>query len=384
MNPADKLDLFLNKNDFEGFLIHDSSENSNMYYLTGFEAADPFTYLRVDGKSVILVPQLEYSRAQEEADVDEVVSSSEFMDGDSRGREDTKAGLITKLLEEYSIDKLAVPSTFPLGLAEQLREEIDLEPVNDKVMDARKTKNGDEIQKIKTVQDITEKAMEKAEELIQDSEVKEGELYLDKQPLTSEKVRKKIKLYLLENSCDAPEETIVSCGKESAKPHSAGKGVLKVDKPVIVDIFPKHKNWYFGDMTRTFVKGKACPEIKEMKNAVLEAQEAAFEVLEKGAGVKASEVHSATCKALENYGYKTLRTDAKEKGMIHSTGHAVGLDLHEPPRISENEDDLKAGMILTIEPGLYDPEVGGVRIEDMVLIKKDGYENFNSMHKNWK
>jgi Xaa-Pro aminopeptidase len=134
-------------------------------------------------------------------------------------------------------------------------------------------------------------------------------------------------------------------------------------------------------MNRTFLKGEASDEIKRMKEAVLESQQAALEVLEKGAGVKANEVHNKVCDILENHGYETLRDNDTESGFIHSTGHAVGLELHEPPRISGNDTELKAGHLLTIEPGLYVPELGGLRIEDMVLIKEDGYENFNTMDK---
>lgn len=382
MRRTRSLDEFLESSEYDGFMIRDDSHsNSSLYYLTKYEASDPFIYLRKNGESIIVVPQLEFSRAKEEAEVDQVISSSEFEKGESRDREDTKLNLIEKLLERFHIEKLAVPSDFELKTADELREgEIQVEPIDDKVMEARQIKNSEEIEKLRRAQITTEKAMERAKKIIESAKIKESKLYFEDELLTSEKLRKEIKLFLFENSCNLPHETIVASGNDSAKPHSTGKGSIKSGEPIVIDIFPKHDNRYFGDMTRTFVKGEANEELKAMKDAVLEAQKSALDVLEEGAGVKASEVHNKVCDILEKHGFSTLREDT-ESGFIHSTGHAVGLDLHEPPRIAGNETELKAGHVLTIEPGLYIPEVGGIRIEDMILVEEGGYENFNSMDK---
>lgn len=383
MKRTKPLDEFLDSSEYDAFMIRDNSHsNSNLYYLTQFEASDPFIYLRKDGKSTIVVPQLEFSRAKEESNVDQVISSSEFEKGESRDREDTKLNLIEKLLERFHVEKLAVPSDFELKTADELRSwNLQIEPVDDKVMEAREIKDSEEIEKLKKAQSTTEKAMKKAENIIESAEVKEEKLYYKDELLTSEKLRKEIKLFLFEKSCNLPHETIVSSGNDSAKPHSTGKGPIEVGEPVVIDIFPKHDNQYFGDMTRTFVKGESSEQLRNMKNAVLEAQEAALKVLEKGSGVKASEIHHRVCDVFEDHGYETLRDNETEAGFIHSTGHAVGLDLHEPPRIADNDTKLKEGNVLTIEPGIYISEVGGVRIEDMILVEEDGYENFNSMQK---
>lgn len=383
MNLTGPLDSFLESSGYDGFMIRDNSNsNMNLYYLTKFEASDPFIYLRKDEESIIVVPQLEVSRAGEEAEVDHVISSSEFKQGESRDNENIEFTIVEELFEKFEVEKIAVPSDFELKLADELRErDVEIEAIEDKVMDAREIKSSEEIENLKQAQQVTEKAMEKAEKLIESAEVEEGELHLDGKVLTSERLRKEIKLFLFKNNCDVPQETIVASGLDSAKPHSTGSGPIESEEPIVIDIFPRHDNRYFGDMTRTFVKGEASEEVKEMKDAVLEAQEEALDILEKGAGVKASEVHNKVCDVLESHGYETLRDNDTESGFIHSTGHAVGLDLHEPPRVAGNDTKLKEGHILTIEPGLYIPEVGGVRIEDMILITEDGYENFNSMHK---
>jgi Xaa-Pro aminopeptidase len=360
----------------------DSHSNANLYYLTGFKAPDPFIYLRKDGESIIVVPQLEFSKAKEEAEVDRVISSSAFTPGDSRNNDEKTISIFESLLERFEIEKVSVPSDFELKFADEIRKiGIDISAIEDKVMDSREIKSSNEIDNLRQAQQATEKAMKKAEEMLESSAVKDGKLYLNGNILTSERIKREIGIFLFENGCEVPDETIVASGPDSAKPHSRGSGPIKPREPIVIDIFPRHKNRYFGDMTRSFVKGKPSTELKEMKEAVLEAQKAALEVLEKGAGVNTTEVHNKVCDVFEKNGYDTLRDNTAESGFIHSTDHAVGLDLHEPPRIADNETELKSGHVLTIEPGLYLPEIGGVRIEDMVLITENGYENFNSMHK---
>ncbi|MFW5935221.1 MAG: M24 family metallopeptidase, partial [Halolamina sp.] len=132
---------------------------------------------------------------------------------------------------------------------------------------------------------------------------------------------------------------------------------------------------YHSDMTRTFVKGEASETVREWYELTQEAKEAAFDALEPGA--TGADVHAAACEVYEDAGYPTLRQDpATETGYIHSTGHGIGLDVHEAPSLSPRGEELEAGQIVTIEPGLYDPEHGGVRIEDIAVVTEDGYENF--------
>ena len=377
MNRTEPLDRLIEEKDFDAFLMRESSENANMYYLTQFPRSDPFIFLRQNGESRIIVSQLEYSRAKEEAKVDEVLSKDEFateIDGKRT------ANLIEVVADKSDIDRLAVPNDFPLKLADELRDEIELQPVENRVMEARKVKGEEEVEKLRTAQKATEVAMQKVKSMIEDAEIRDGELYLEDEMLTSEKVKREAQKFLLDKDCSTPEGMIVACGEDSAKPHSTGSGVLKAGKPIVVDIFPQHENRYFGDMTRTFVKDKMSEELREMKDAVMKARKAAFKVLEQGAGVDASEVHAAACDVFEERGFDTLRQSNTEFGFIHSTGHAVGLELHETPGIGRKEE-LEAGNVLTIEPGLYLPEIGGVRIEDMILVKEDGFENFNTMNR---
>lgn len=377
MDRDDKISYFLKESKYDVFLKEDKSiKDSNMYYLTGIKLPDPAVYLHTGEKSILMVYRnLELERAKKEAEVDEVLSSNQFS-------KDSFQSLVS-LLNEHGAEKLAVTEDFELGMANRLIEEgFSVEVIYDYVMEQRKQKNNNEIEKIRNTQKVTEKAMKLAEKKISEAKVKKQKLFLNGNSLTSTRLKSEIEKFLIDHNCRNPEGMIVTSGIQSGQPHKRESGEIKADEPIIVDIFPQHKSMYFGDMTRTFVKGNVSDEIQNMKDAVLEAQEKAFEVLQNGAGIKAREIHEKVCSSLEKKGYPTLRSGAESKGFIHSTGHAVGLDLHEPPKIAENEDELKEGMILTIEPGLYNPEIGGLRLEDMILVKENGYENFNSMQKN--
>ena len=136
-------------------------------------------------------------------------------------------------------------------------------------------------------------------------------------------------------------------------------------------------------MSRRFVKGTPSVEFKNMYQTTRNAFEVALEVLEKGAGITGEEVNNRVCDVFEQAGYQTIRDGDIDESFLHSTGHAIGLELHEPPRLVDETDELAAGTVLTVEPGLYIHEHGGVRIEDMVVVEEDGYRNLNNYHYDW-
>jgi Xaa-Pro aminopeptidase len=164
-------------------------------------------------------------------------------------------------------------------------------------------------------------------------------------------------------------DTIVAFGPNSSKPHatpSARKLVpgdlVLVDMGTIVD-------GYASDMTRTLVFGKADDRQREVYRAVLAAQKAAIDAT--APGVECAEVDRIARESLEHAGFG--------KEFVHSLGHGVGLEIHENPRLSRtSKETLKPGQVVTIEPGVYLPGWGGVRIEDMVLVTGDGCENLTT------
>lgn len=359
--------------DYDAYLRTDSSTDSDMLYLSGFDAPDPFTLLRRDGETVLLVSPLEYGRARKESMADEVRNTTEYIDGDRRGDPDAEIDVLDAFLMDYGVERVAVPRSYSLYRAEELRGRgYTVEPVDDHVKETRASKTEEEIDFIREAQRATEEALRGAEELIRDADVRGGVLYWDGEELTAERVKTEIEIELLRHRCSLAD-TIVACGPRAADPHWRGRGALEADEPIIVDIFPRHESHYHADMTRSFVRGSN-HEAEEIYDAVLEAQEAAFTVLEGGAGVSGEEVHEAVCDSFEDAGYPTLRGDAEE-GFIHSTGHGVGLDVHELPRLSQGAGELEAGNVVTVEPGLYMEGVGGVRVEDLVVVREDGFEN---------
>ncbi|WP_336135817.1 M24 family metallopeptidase [Natronomonas amylolytica] len=385
MDPdLSKLDEYLEDADIDGYLIRADGEDSNQRYLSGFTAPDPFVTLYT-GETHLLVSALEYGRAKRNARAESVERHSEYDNRaniDEYGIPEGFYHTLESFLDAHDASSVAAPDDFPLGTADGLRDlGIEVEADTDDVIESiRATKTDEEVENIREAQKANEAAMARAEELLDAADVGDGTLVYEGEPLTSEKVKQEIEIELLRHGC-ALDETIVACGADAADPHDRGSGPLAADEAIIVDIFPRSKETgYYADMTRTFCVGEPSETIAEWYDLTLEAQEAALDAIE--AGVTGSEVHGAVCDVYEDAGLPTLRADeTTETGFIHTTGHGVGLDIHEFPRVSEQDNELEAGHIITIEPGLYDPEVGGVRIEDLVVVTEDGYENLTDYEK---
>ena len=367
----------------DGYLVDADGANSTQRYLSGFAAPDPFTTVYTPDATAILVSALEFGRATTDSRADEV---SRLADYDYRelasehGAEAAKARVVAAWLDDLGVDAVATPDRFPLGPADRVRErDIGVTPDTDDVVTGiRARKAPEEIDHVRDTQRANEAAMRAAEALLREADVTEGSadpvLHHDGAVLTSERVKTEIESTLLEHGCGL-DETIVACGADAADPHNRGSGPLRPDEPIIVDIFPRSKTTgYHGDMTRTFVVGEPDDTVSEWFDRTHEAFDAALDAVEPG--VTGAAVHDAVCDVYEDAEIPTLRSDpTAETGFIHSTGHGVGLDVHELPRVAPDGDELRPGHVVTIEPGLYDPSVGGVRIEDLIVVTDDGYEN---------
>ena len=373
------LDAYLDEQGLDGYAVYADGDDSTQRYLSGFAAPDPFFTVYTPEETALLTSGLEYGRASKEAR-GSVDRTSEYDYQSLREAHDpgiARAKMQAAFLDAHGVNSVAVPESFPVGAADGLREEgialaVDADGVVD---DIRAVKTDEEVEHVREATLANEASMRACEELLDAAEVRNGTLYYEDEPLTSERVKTEIEVTLLQHGC-ALDETIVACGVDAADPHDRGSGPLEAGQPIIVDIFPRDKeNGYHSDMTRTFVKGEASDTIRNWYTLTQEAKEAAFDALEPGA--TGEEVHAAACEVYEDAGYPTLRRDpSTETGFIHSTGHGIGLDVHESPSLSPRGSELKPGHIVTIEPGLYDPEHGGVRIEDIAVVTEDGYENF--------
>ncbi|WP_306057105.1 M24 family metallopeptidase [Natronococcus wangiae] len=365
----------------DGYLIDDDASDSDQRYVSGFTAPDAYqTLVTADGDVHLLVSGLEYGRATKEADADSVTRRAAYDYQELLAEYGSYEGTIRTIaafLADRDVDSIAVPRNFPAGTADGLREQgLEVAVESEGVVEGiRATKSPWETNQIRATQEANEAAMAVAEGLIATADVEDdGTLVRGGEALTSERVKEEIEITLLRHGC-ALDETIVACGPDGADPHNRGSGTLEADELIVIDIFPRDKETgYFGDMTRTFARGDPGAEARRRYEVTEEAFEAALEAVE--ASVTGSDVHDAACDVIEEAGYDTLRSNPNaETGFIHSTGHGVGLDIHEQPSVAPTGGGLEPGHVITIEPGLYDPEVGGVRIEDLVVVTEDGYEN---------
>ncbi len=371
------------KNDKALLIIADSERDSNMYYATGFTAPDPFVYIQKDNERIMVTSDLELDRAKSESKADKVFSLSKY-EKIARDRGNSSASLVeivATALGEMNIMQLQIPSNFSVEYADYLRKNgFKLEVKKEPLFDSREIKNDEEIGCIVKTLRKTETVLEKAIDCIRKSKIKNGLLFSSRNSqITSESIRKMINVELMKKGC-AAKHTIVSCGEQSCEPHNVGSGPLRANESIIFDVFPKdEQTGYYADISRTVVKGKVPGSLKKMYKAVASAQELVFKSA--GNGARGDVIHRRVMKHLTSLGFKTGKAKGKMQGFFHGTGHGVGLDVHEPPRISKSKCTLKTGNIVTVEPGLYYPGIGGVRLEDMILITDDGCTNLTKSPK---
>ncbi|MCP9448763.1 MAG: Xaa-Pro peptidase family protein [Nitrospira sp.] len=359
-----------------------SEYDSNLYYATRFMAPDPFIFLEIKGERLLVMSDLELDRAKSQASVDRVLSYSELERLAKRqGVEDpTAADIVHVLLKKQKIKKLLVPANFPFVHAARLQElGYRLTAKRDPFYERRAVKTAEEIRHIEETQRATEEAVAEAMAALRRSAIKKGGLWLDGECLTSERIKKLINVRLMERGCVA-QHTIVAGGEQACDPHHEGAGPLPAGCSIIFDVFPRSAvSRYFADMSRTVVRGPASADLKRLYRTVKDAQEEAVSKIKDGADGR--KIHQGICERFEKAGYKTGRVNGRMQGYFHGTGHGVGLDIHEAPRISRTGSLLQEGHVVTVEPGLYYPGLGAVRIEDMVVVTRDGCRNLTRFPK---
>ncbi len=367
-------------------LVSESVHNADMYYATGFLAVDSFIYLNSKNDK-LLVSDMELGRAGKESFIKDVLPTSKFgLMEKLRKHKDVDAAyceMLIEFLRSENIERIAVPFNFPVQLADCMRKEgFDVIPIKSPFREMREVKKGAEIAAIEKAQRAGEIALAEGINAIKGASIRQNKLWKDNEPLKTEDVRAIIEISLLSHGCEAPD-IIIACGHGSSDPHWQGEGDLLADEPIVIDMVPRSKKErYYSDMTRTVMRGIPSDELKEMYSAVKDTQAAAFRKIR--AGMMGSEIHNIVCDVLEERGYETGRgrSGVFTEGFIHSTGHGVGLDIHEGPNLSENGKELKAGAVVTVEPGLYYKNTGGVRLEDVVVVTQTGCKNLTMFEKN--
>jgi Xaa-Pro aminopeptidase len=393
------VDRFLAEHKLESLLLYsDSFSSANMYYLTRFLAPDPFIFLKkVDEDPILIIGQLELARAKKESRVKDVRSyfDYDFMSivrSASDWREGVMKFVASAAKKELGAEaSICVPPNLSVILADALRKAgLKIKPVFDVVEKARETKEEEEIEAIASVQKTVEEGTGKIIDMIATADPgPKGNLYFrengKKRLLTAGKLRSVLDHVFVDRGCVDENDSIIACGPYGAMGHYFGKpgDVLKTNETVVLDIFPKNaSSRYFSDMTRTVVKGRAPKEIKNMFETVLQARDAALDAIK--AGVISKDMQILCCNIFEKAGYETIRGGKQVvKGYNHSLGHGVGLEVHEGPGMGEmSKFPLEEHNIVTVEPGLYDPKIGGVRIEDIVEVTKKGCRNLTEMEIN--
>lgn len=343
----------------------------DIVYATNFNAPDPVVFLHKGTQRYLVVSSLELGRARKQALGVEVLTTETL--GVRKAHRRRTANVCAALLRRTGTKSVHVPHDFPHGLARGLQQRgIQVRLLKTMLYPQRAIKTREELAKIRQSQQAAVIAMRSAIAAIAQTDIHgDGRLYLKNRLVTAGTVRRLIARVLIDHDCVA-RDTIVACGAQAADPHEKGYGPLKAHEPIVIDIFPQHtEHGYWGDLTRTVVRGEASKEVRRMFHAVRAAHHAALNQVR--SRVWCMTVHHAAAAELQERGFRTGLADGRPSGFIHSTGHGVGLSIHEEPSIGENASRLRVGNVITIEPGLYYPGLGGMRIEDTVVVTPSGW-----------
>jgi Xaa-Pro aminopeptidase len=343
---------------------------------------DAFLYVERDGTKHVVISSMEALRLQElgsyELHPPEEYGMDELL---RQGLQWPELGLrlIERAVDGLGVKNAAVPPLFPLMFADRLRRNgVELTVDHELFEQRRRVKNDRELAGIRRAQRAAEAGMDAARELLRDAKTSNGAVTSGGEPLTVERIKQAIDQAFVQHGC-AADEFIVSHGAQSAIGHHMGEGPIAPNEPIVIDLWPRDReSACFADMTRTFVVGEPSDELAEWHRLCKEALDRALADIR--AGVKGRQVFDATCDLFEEHGYPTQRTKQEgqplDDGFFHGLGHGVGLEVHEQPGLGmAGHKELLAGDVVTVEPGLYRQGYGGCRLEDLVLVTRDGAEN---------
>jgi Xaa-Pro aminopeptidase len=360
----------------------DTVRSAEMRHEVPVEIMDPFLYAEVDGHRYAVVSQLEVAAVREKApDIEVILPEQLGWDELVERQPDWKEAsqeLVVRACRRMGITEAVAPATFPLELGDRLRDAGVELAADHRLFEARRrAKNADELAGIARAQRAAEAAMGAVAAMLRDAEPADGQVRAAGQPVTSERLKAAIDDALRAHPVTC-EEPIVACGPQAAIGHDRGSGPVAPGVPVVIDLWPQDReSACFADMTRTFVVGEPSTEIGEWHALCREALDRAVAAIRPG--VTGREVFELVCDYFGEHGQPTQLSKAAgetlEEGFNHSLGHGVGLEVHESPSLGRTRgEELVAGDVLAVEPGLYRPDVGGVRLEDLVLVTEAGAE----------
>src|SRR5213083_2236888 len=351
-------------------MVAASDIDAEMLYATKFWAPDPFIFLQRRGKRTLVLSDLEIDRGRKQANADEFVMFSDVeteVQGKSK-KAPAYEKVLARFLKKRGVRSAIVPANFPLRYAEELAaNKIHVRSTNGFFWPEREAKSDKEVEMMGRALRITEKGLKRAIEVLKQSKPASGKrLRRNGKTLTSEMLQAEIDSAIL-RAGGIPNGTIVAGGDQACDPHERGFGPLYANSLIVLDVFPRDaKTGYFGDMTRTVLRGRD-PQ-RKLWETVKAGQTLALKKIK--AGVDGMAIHKAIQKFFAERGFPAEVRKGRRVGFFHGTGHGLGLDIHEHPRLQKVT--LKARQVLTVEPGLYYPGLGGARQEDVVIVTKTG------------
>ena len=385
--PQLNLRLFVpGKNHTPPLLFAASETNPDALYFGRVSVPDPFVALEVRGKKIAVVSALEFGRVKKTSAFDVVLPLERYA---QRARElwpQRKPGpaeVIFLVAKDHRQTRYTVPEDFPSGVYEKLYElGLDLTVADGALFPAREIKSPAEAAAIREGNRCSARGFAVAERILRASRPRGRVLVHRGETLTSEKLKFAIEVACLEAGA-VSASTIVAGGDQACDPHERGSGPLRPNELIIIDIFPRvSRSGFHGDMTRTFLRGRANDAQKNLVAAVRAAQLAALKSIRAGAHGRA--IHGKVVDEFARRGFETKHGPAGSVGFFHGTGHGLGLAVHEPPRMSGTVDCiLKKNSVVTVEPGLYYPGLGCCRIEDVVQVTSATPRMLSRYHYQW-
>ena len=364
-------------------IVAASDHDADMLYATRFFAPDPFIFLEQNGKRTLVLSDLEIDRGRKQARGGRDFALQQVRKGGA-GHERQGPGLregarAFSHAKETSAPRV-VPANFPLGYARELEsKKIRLQPTNGPLLAGTRSENrGGTAPDAARHSTLPKPGWRAGWKCCKRSKPGKGQkLEWSGAVLTSEILRAEIDTAVL-RAGGLPANTIVAGGDQACDPHERGHGPLKANRLIILDIFPRSAaSGYYGDMTRTVVRGRASDEQRRLWETVNEGQALALKKMKPG--VDGLKLHKEVKQFFTDRGYPTEVRDGRQIGFFHGTGHGLGLEIHEFPRFQKTV--FKPGQVLTVEPGLYYPGLGGARTEDVVAMTKSGIRMLSRFEK---
>ena len=370
--------------------MHADASDPDMLYFSRFNAFDPYLAFSVNGRRIAVTHAMEYGRMAKESAFDEILLLNEVRDGATKrfklpeGKSADTAQMVMHLAELHDIARFTVGPRFPLGLARQLTlSGVTLDVAeNDGLFPERQIKTAAEAGALRKANRASEAGFRIVAKTLAESKIRNGKLIHDGSILTSERLRELI-FHTAYDAGSVALHTIAAPGDQAVDNHCVGHGPIRAGELIVVDIFPRRiEDGYWGDMTRTFLKGRASDAQRRLVRTVRKAHQLAIDMIKPG--VTGGRIHDAVQSFFDKQGYETVRDSTAPQGFFHALGHGVGLEIHENPIMrSKAPWKIRKGMVLTVEPGLYYHGLGGCRIEDMVHVVPGGCELISKAPYKW-